>query len=293
MGRGIRDAEDHCAVLLLGSGLALSLVDPADLALFSPATRAQIDLSQQVADQIKGEGLGPVREAIKMFLERDDGLEGAVQPCHGRRGIRPRRPRVRCRRGPPEGLGTRRCRRPRRGREHLRNAAERRRQDRARLAPGGGGRLPARGRPRRRPGDHQAAKQANKNTLMPTVPLTPKPVKGKVSQAAAASEYLGDRYASSDEPAAGVRSMLDDLAFDADQERTDAAEAAMRELGLHLGFSATRPEKEAGKGPDGCWGLTPTQTPSSSSRPAPTATTPTSSSPRPTSSPARSPGTPR
>ena len=63
MGRGIRDAEDHCAVLLLGSGLALSLADPADLAHFSPATRAQINLSQRIAQQIKGEGLGPVRDA--------------------------------------------------------------------------------------------------------------------------------------------------------------------------------------------------------------------------------------
>lgn len=72
MGRGIRDAEDHCAVILLGSALALSLADPDDLKHFSPATRAQIELSQSIAEQIQGEGLGPVRDALTMFLERDE-----------------------------------------------------------------------------------------------------------------------------------------------------------------------------------------------------------------------------
>lgn len=83
-------------------------------------------------------------------------------------------------------------------------------------------------------------------------------MKGRAQQGTTASTYLTERYSDGTTLQLGVQSLLDDLAFDPDQERVDAAEAAMRELGLHLGITATRPEKEAGKGPDGCWGLTPT-----------------------------------
>lgn len=46
MGRGVRDSEDHCAVLLLGAHLSIALHDPKQIELFSPATRAQIALSR-------------------------------------------------------------------------------------------------------------------------------------------------------------------------------------------------------------------------------------------------------
>jgi hypothetical protein len=107
-------------------------------------------------------------------------------------------------------------------------------------------------------GTLKAAKQANKNTMMPTIALAAKPVKGRALHATAASEYLVERYSDGTTLQLGVQSMLDDLAFGPGQERVEAAEAAMRELGRHLGFSATRPEKETTRGPDGCWGLTPT-----------------------------------
>jgi hypothetical protein len=107
-------------------------------------------------------------------------------------------------------------------------------------------------------GTLKAAKQANKNTMMPTIALAAKPVKGRALQATAASEYLVERYSDGTTLQLGVQSMLDDLAFGPGQERVEAAEAAMRELGRHLGFSATRPEKETTRGPDGCSGLTPT-----------------------------------
>ncbi|MGW0556787.1 hypothetical protein ACWDZ6_21765 [Streptomyces sp. NPDC002926] len=45
MGRGVRDSEDHCAVLLLGGNVGVATHDPLHLVLFSPATRAQLTLS--------------------------------------------------------------------------------------------------------------------------------------------------------------------------------------------------------------------------------------------------------
>jgi hypothetical protein len=73
MGRGIRDAEDYCAVLLMGNELASTLTSPQARTMYSPATRAQIDLSIEVAMQIKGEGLASIREALSVFLNRDPG----------------------------------------------------------------------------------------------------------------------------------------------------------------------------------------------------------------------------
>ncbi|AEK44419.1 hypothetical protein RAM_29720 [Amycolatopsis mediterranei S699] len=71
MGRGVRDSDDHCAVLLVGSKLAMATRDPDWKKLFSPATRAQLDLSNQVAVQLKGQGLDAVRSALTACLDRD------------------------------------------------------------------------------------------------------------------------------------------------------------------------------------------------------------------------------
>jgi hypothetical protein len=258
MGRGIRDAEDHCAVVLLGSELALSLADPADLKHFSPATRAQIRLSQSIAAQIKGEGLGPVRDALTMFLERDP--EWKTLSSGATAGVA----------YDPDG--------------HVSQVAEARRKAWDLAAAGDPGAAATTLRdalteidkvergwrleevaayqhevdPQGAQATIKAAKQANKNTLMPTIPLVAKPVRGRAQQAAAASEYLTERYHNGTALQLKVQSMLDDLAFEPGQERVEAAEAAMRDLGHHLGFASTRPEKEATKGPDGCWGLTPT-----------------------------------
>jgi len=50
---------------------------------------------------------------------------------------------------------------------------------------------------------------------------------------------------------------LDDLGFSPERDLVERAEAAVKEVGLLLGFEATRPEKETGTGPDGHWPLTP------------------------------------
>ena len=71
MGRGVRDTDDYCAVLLLGANLGVATYDPLHLSLFSPATRAQLALSRGIADQIKGEGLDAIRVALTACMARD------------------------------------------------------------------------------------------------------------------------------------------------------------------------------------------------------------------------------
>lgn len=71
MGRGTRDIGDYCAVLLLTSEAALSVYNPELRQLYSPATRAQIELSYKVSEQIRGAGIEAVAELIHIFLNRD------------------------------------------------------------------------------------------------------------------------------------------------------------------------------------------------------------------------------
>ena len=71
MGRGVRDVSDHCAVLLLGAELGMAVHDRARRDYFSPATRAQLDLSLDVALQLYGQGLDGIRAALTVCLDRD------------------------------------------------------------------------------------------------------------------------------------------------------------------------------------------------------------------------------
>ena len=48
-----------------------------------------------------------------------------------------------------------------------------------------------------------------------------------------------------------MREVLNRITWD--PERTDDAEAALRDLGLHLGLVSTRPDAEHGQGPDNLW----------------------------------------
>ncbi len=70
MGRGIRSSDDYCAVFLMGRSLTSQLYTGGAINKFSPGTKAQINLSEQVSDQIKGGGLSQIKEFIMYCLER-------------------------------------------------------------------------------------------------------------------------------------------------------------------------------------------------------------------------------
>ncbi len=71
MGRATRSNDDHCVVILLGNRLAERLYGTEARECFSPATLAQIELSEQVAGQLEGTGLGSLRDAALQCLGRD------------------------------------------------------------------------------------------------------------------------------------------------------------------------------------------------------------------------------
>lgn len=77
MGRGIRSNTDYCLVVLFGTRLVRRLLSPVGKEMIGPATRAQLDLSSQLAKQIKGAGRGALGEAVNAILTRNPGWVGA------------------------------------------------------------------------------------------------------------------------------------------------------------------------------------------------------------------------
>ena len=73
MGRGVRSAEDYCAVLLLGSRLTQLIADPDNFTRLGPTTRAQLELSREVARQLEGAELDDIVRAVRQSLDRDPG----------------------------------------------------------------------------------------------------------------------------------------------------------------------------------------------------------------------------
>ncbi|WP_437939235.1 helicase C-terminal domain-containing protein [Sorangium sp. So ce341] len=73
MGRGVRSNDDHCAVFLMGRSLTGQLYARNAMAYFTPATRAQVDLSAQLAKQLQRPTILQMHDVVRRFLGREDG----------------------------------------------------------------------------------------------------------------------------------------------------------------------------------------------------------------------------
>lgn len=71
MGRGIRSNEDYCAVLLIGDSLVNHLYMNNAQNLFTPGTKAQFALSEQISDQLRGKGIDEIIDTISLLLNRN------------------------------------------------------------------------------------------------------------------------------------------------------------------------------------------------------------------------------
>ncbi|PMN48395.1 helicase [Vibrio lentus] len=79
MGRGIRSNDDYCVVVLMGKQLTNALYSHTGINSFSPATRAQIALSDSIAQQLAGKDMSQIREAMNYCLERNSEWVSACQ----------------------------------------------------------------------------------------------------------------------------------------------------------------------------------------------------------------------
>jgi hypothetical protein len=255
MGRGVRSSDDFCAVLLFGPRLMQRLNSPAARGRFSPATRAQFELSESLSAQLAEQSVDEILRAIQSFLARDaewvkasrEQLAGVVyDPPLGT---------------DPTAVATR---------DAFDLASVGRHQEAAERLRGvidSATDLKMRGWLKQRAAsyldavDHVEAQKMQKSAVTDNRALT-RPIAGityerlsaaAVSQAAAASQFLSQQYSSGNELIIGSEALLEMLVFDPDA--TEQFEEGMLQLASHLGFKGQRPERDTGVGPDNLWAL--------------------------------------
>jgi len=72
MGRGIRSNDDYCVVMLLGQQLSSLLYVNEAASYFSPATKAQLELSNQIAEQLNTPSNQEIIEVMDYCLKRNE-----------------------------------------------------------------------------------------------------------------------------------------------------------------------------------------------------------------------------
>ncbi|MFG2651182.1 DEAD/DEAH box helicase family protein [Streptomyces sp. NPDC048436] len=261
MGRGVRDGEDYCAVLLMGAKLATAIHDTRHLALFSPATRAQLKLSRDIAGQIKGGGLNSVRQALQACLERapqwrERSRRALAEVRYAEHGtVRPEAVALR------EAFDLAATGRAPAAAERVQKAVNALGENDKALR----GWLREQKAAYLHLTDPVAAQQAlagalsdNTFVLRSVNGAAPVRLKAAAVQSRAAAEFLAGRYRDGVSLRLGVQALFEDVVW-GEEERSDDAEASWQSLGEHLGFASTRPEKLYGTGPDNLWALSATQ----------------------------------
>ena len=254
MGRAVRSNEDHCVVVLLGARLTQRTNTAAAFAKFSPATRAQLKLSRDVAEMLHGQPFIMLRDVVEQCLQRDPGwvtasrnaLDGVQYDTEDRVSAAAVAQR--------EAFDLAELHRYQEAADrlqHVINAVTDRRlrgwlrQQAAGylhlVDPVGAQRMLT------------SALKDNRALMKPRTSVGYHRLRSTVDQARQAATYLAERYHDGDELVLGVNAILDDLRPDPDPSAVKRFEQAMHDLGLHLGCAAQRPERDTGEGPDVLW----------------------------------------
>ena len=254
MGRGVRASDDHCVILLLGGRLTQRLHQPETEAMFSAATRAQIALGKEVASQLRNEPMDKLIEIMSMCLSQDDqwvaagrnAVVNAEPPVDGHIDAN----QVSLREAFDAACLTRYdC-----AVLHVQKAvnattdAQLKGYLKQQLAEYTNFTNPAAAQELQ-----ISALTGNNRLLKPLCGATYRRLSAPASsQATAAVEFM-NKFMEGNDLIIWMNGLLDDL--DWGEEGSKRFEAAMRELGVFLGFGSERPEDQVGVGPDNLWAL--------------------------------------
>lgn len=257
MGRGIRSATDHCAVVLLDPRLVQRLDFSSDVALLSPGTRQQLKLSQELALQsLAGQPIEKFEEALDAFFARDpawtvpaknaiDALEYPTSSTVQRYIVNERFAFEKALQG-----------RYQEAFNHIMN-------DIAGIAETEiGGWMMQRAASYINHVDPVRAKTVQRSALLNNNYLSHQQseiVIPRISlvgqQAEMSAAHIAATINSAPELDIAIESILADLTPTPVHGSSKAFEAALHSLGLFLGFASTRPEKETRNGPDVLWAI--------------------------------------
>ncbi|MER8575614.1 hypothetical protein NKG99_28665 [Mesorhizobium sp. M1409] len=254
MGRGVRSSEDHCVVLLIGSRLTQRVHNPAARSLFSPATRAQLQLGRDVTEQLKDKPLAELRDVMDLCLDQDEEWVSASKDAIANAED-------------PDAA-------------HIDDATVLLRDafDAARLgrfdraqklaqdAVHATGEKRAKGYVKQQLAEYVhhtnaveaqelqlAAVELNRTLVRPIQGITYSKLETpKNSQSVAASKFM-EKFLEKNELILWTNALVE--ALDWGEENSKRFERAMRDLGAFLGFGSQMPEDDFGKGPDNLWSV--------------------------------------
>lgn len=253
MGRGVRSVEDYCVVLLLGPALSQLLAQPANTRRLGATTQAQLDLSNQVANQLSSASLEEMLEVVERCLNRDGdwvSISRSILTGIDYSGAFIDESLVGYREAfdlASSGLYSDAV-------DRLNSAIQSESDNQAsgwlmeQLAVYAHLVDPPRAQRILKSGI-----QRNPNLTRPLSGISYHRISATDNQARSAAEYLSDRYSDPDSLLLGFRTVMSNLAWDSN--RTNDFEDAMAELARFLGLSGQRPERDTGNGPDVLWAL--------------------------------------
>ena len=254
MGRGIRSNDDYCIVLLMGRSLTSKVYVDGILSKFTPATKEQINLSDKLAEQIRGKGISDLKEVMQYSLTRNPQWVGASRSALVHVKYNPLG-RVR-----PSVVGLR----------NAFNAAERRdytsaaamvdtivKQEEQIITRGWLKQQLAEYTHFTNPVTSQSILKAaladNIQVIKPIEGIQyTKLFKHNVGQAQECMEFLSG-FEDPNKFLMKMNSLVDQLIFQPDT--ASIFEQALKEIASFVGFRGQRPEHEFGKGPDVLWAV--------------------------------------
>lgn len=253
MGRGVRAADDYCAVVLFGAQLTGRLLSKEGHEMLTPATHAQLQLSKALATQMGGATIGDIQTVIEKCLQRDKGWiaasKKALLQSGKQQGFNIDDGQVAARRAFDDarfGEHTRAA-------EALSSAANSTSDDaykawlKVRLAEVTN--FFDRAEAQR---ILQSAHRLNRSVIRPAEGVAYEKLHGsKAEQAIAVQTYFRDRFLQGPERILFAQELSDVLKFEPDT--ADKFEAAVFDLGRAIGLLSQRPERDFGEGPDNLW----------------------------------------
>lgn len=257
MGRGIRSNEDYCVVLLLGSKLTRRLLSFDGRSFLTNATRAQLDLSKRLAQQMQGASLATLHDVINQCMARSRGWVTASKKALISAG-KPAGVSL-----DPAQVALRKAFDLARAGEHTQAATTLQGAVNA-ISNDDGLRawMMARLAETTNFFDRSAAQQIIRAAHKLNRSVT-KPLEGVAyqrlspsssAQAAAVCTFFRSNFLQAPERLLFAQALVDALRFE--PETSDTFEGAIRDLGAMLGINTQRPEKDfKEKGPDNLWAL--------------------------------------
>lgn len=252
MGRGVRSSDDYCVVLLIGGRLTSAIHGGDALDMMSPATRAQIELGQQVTKQLVGKSVMELRPVITLCLTQDAQWREASKrrlaqaPGSGAGYIDPTV--VRRRRAFDAAVAGAYADAV----NEIKAAAD---QEEDRVVKGYLLQQVAEYQNHNNPAQAQltlaAAVKMNRAVVRPLQGIEYRKLSQNGEQAQQVASYLQERFLEAADLLIWKNGLLEDLVWG--NEYTARFEAAMQDVGYLLGFGSQRPEKDVKKGPDNLW----------------------------------------